>query len=193
MILRVIVPTLQIVETSLGIIVISTISERVDLGQIALRRDYLAPRGIDIFCLHDAICVNDLNNIALQIEDVIIGARNTPVDRIVKCKRSAGFVIEEVQRFVLKTVPLTSCRIVSLATFPFCVRYSCVTVSVEASVQSDSDKPGSAATGSSAGAAFGFGSIGSHGSSSREIKVSGKINFVRRKRALPFCRLCGTC
>ena len=28
-------------------------------------------------------------------------------------------------------------------------------------------------------------------SSSREIKISGKINFVRRKRALPFCRLCG--
>ena len=49
--------------------------------------------------MHDAICINDLNNIALQIEDVIIGARNTPVDRIVKCKRSAGFVIEEIQSF----------------------------------------------------------------------------------------------
>ena len=34
---------------------------------------------------------------------------------------------------MLRTVPPTSCRIVSLATLPFCMRYSCVTVSVEAS------------------------------------------------------------
>ena len=75
-------------------------------------------------------------------------------------------------------VKLSFVLIVSLATLPFCVRYSCVTVSVEASVQSDSDKPGSAATGSSAGAAFGFGSIGSHGSSSSDIKISGNRSFV---------------
>ena len=66
--------------------------------------------------------------------------------------------------------------IVSRTSLPLWVRYSCVTVSVEASVQSDWDKSCSSISGSSAGAAFG--SIGSHGSSSREIKISGNRSFV---------------
>ena len=105
MILRVIVPTLQIVETSLGIIVISTISERVDLGQIALRRDYLAPRGIDIFCLHDAICINNLDDVTLQVEDIVICLKVAAVNGIIKGERAAGIIVEKVQRFCAQNRP----------------------------------------------------------------------------------------
>ena len=97
MILRVIVSALQIVETSLGIIVISTISERIDLGQITLGRNYLAPRGVDVFCLQDTAFINDLNHVTLQVEDIIIGIGGTSLRRVVERKRAAGLIIEEVE------------------------------------------------------------------------------------------------
>ena len=83
MVLRVIVSALQVIEAGFTIIIVSTISERIDFRQIALRRDYLAPRGVDILCLHDAICINDLNNIALQIENIVICLKVAAVDGII--------------------------------------------------------------------------------------------------------------
>ena len=65
MILRVIIARAQIIESRFTIIIVSAISERIDLGQIALRGDYLAPRGVDVLCLQDAGFVDNLNNIAL--------------------------------------------------------------------------------------------------------------------------------
>ena len=100
MILRIIIARTQIIEPRFTIIIVSavsTISERVDLGQITLRGDNLAPRGIDIFCLHDAICVNDLDHVTLQIEDIIIGIGGTSLRRIVERERAAGLIIEEVE------------------------------------------------------------------------------------------------
>ena len=98
MILRVIIARAQIIEPRFAIIIVSTIPERVDLGQITLGRNYLAPRGVDILCLQDAICINDLNNIALQIKNIIVGACSIAVNGVVKSERATGFVIEEVQR-----------------------------------------------------------------------------------------------
>ena len=99
MVLGVIISALQIVEPRLRIIVIPAISKRVDLGQIALRRDYLAPRGIDVLCLHDAICVNDLDHVTLQVEDIVICLKVAAVNRVIERKRSARIIVEEVQRF----------------------------------------------------------------------------------------------
>ena len=72
MILRVIVSALQVIESRLGIIIISAIPERVDLGQIAFGRNYFAPRGIDILCLQNTAFVNDLDNVTLQIENIVM-------------------------------------------------------------------------------------------------------------------------
>ena len=99
MILRVIVSALQVIESRFTIIIVSAIPERIHFRQIALGRNHFAPRGIDIFCLHDAICVNDLDHVTLQIEDVIIGACNIAVNGVVKSKRAAGIIVEEVQCF----------------------------------------------------------------------------------------------
>ena len=97
MILRVIVSTLQVIKSCFGVVVIPTIPEWIDLGQIALGRNHFAPRGIDIFCLHDAICINDLNNIALQIKNIIVGACSIAVNGVVKSERAAGLIVEEIQ------------------------------------------------------------------------------------------------
>ena len=97
MILRVIVPTLQIVEPRLGIIVISTIPERVDLGQITLGRNHFAPRGVDVLCLRDTAFVNDLHHVALQIENIVICIGSAAFRRVVERKRSAGLIVEEIE------------------------------------------------------------------------------------------------
>ena len=83
MILRVIIARAQIIEPRFTIIIVSAVSERIDLGQIALRGDNLAPWGVDVLCLHDAICINDLNNIALQIENIVICLKVAAVDGII--------------------------------------------------------------------------------------------------------------
>ena len=97
MILRVIVPTLQIVEPRLRIIVIPTISERIDFRQIAFRRNHFAPRGIDILCLQDTAFVNDLDNVTLQIEDIIIGIGSAAFRRVIERERAAGRILEGVE------------------------------------------------------------------------------------------------
>ena len=97
MILRVIVSTLQVVEPRLGIIIISAIPERIHFRQITLGRNYLAPRGVNIFRLQDTAFVNDLHHVALQIEDVIIGIGGTSLRRVVERKWTTGFVVEKVQ------------------------------------------------------------------------------------------------
>ena len=96
-ILRIIISALQIIEPRLGIIIISAIPERVDLGQITLRGDYLAPRGIDILCLQNTAFVNDLDNVTLQIENIVICIGSAAFRRVVECKRAAGLIIEEVE------------------------------------------------------------------------------------------------
>ena len=97
MILRVIVSTLQVVEPRLGIIIISTISERIDLGQITLGRNYLAPRGVDVLCLQDTAFVNDLDNVTLQIENIVICIGSAAFRRVVERERAAGIIVEEVE------------------------------------------------------------------------------------------------
>ena len=71
MILRVIVSALQVIESCFRVIIVSTIPERVDLGQITLCGDDLAPRGVDVLCLRDTAFVNDLDNVTLQIDTVV--------------------------------------------------------------------------------------------------------------------------
>ena len=106
-------------------------------------------------------------------------------------------------------VKLSFVLIVSLATLPFRVRYSCVTVCVPVTCI-----PCGATVSSSAGASASIGafstgspsppdmispgSVGCGGmtmllSSSREIKISGNRSFVWFKGSLPFCGVGRTC
>ncbi len=82
MILRVIVSALQVIESRLGIIIISAIPERVDLGQITLGRNHFAPRGVDVLCLQNTAFVNDLHHVALQIQDIVIGIKGSAIGGI---------------------------------------------------------------------------------------------------------------
>ena len=54
---------------------------------------------IDILCLHDAICVNDLDHVTLQVEDIVICLKVAAVNGIIKGERAAGIIVEEVQCF----------------------------------------------------------------------------------------------
>ena len=99
-------------------------------------------------------------------------------------------------------VKLSFVLIVSLATLPFRVRYSCVTVCVPVTWM-----PCGATVSSSAGTSASTGSpsppdmispglVGCGGmtmllSSSSDIKISGNRSFVWFKRSLPFCSLWG--
>ena len=104
-VLRVIVSALQVLEAGFTIIIVSTISERIDFRQITLCRNYLAPRGVDVFRLHDAICVNDLDHVTLQIEDIVIRLKIAAVNGIIKGERAARIIVEEVQRFCAQNRP----------------------------------------------------------------------------------------
>ena len=75
MILRVIVSTLQVVESCLIIIIVSAISERIDLSQ-STGAGHIAPCiilvGSNRLVLKAGDIVDQLDNIALQVQNVII-------------------------------------------------------------------------------------------------------------------------
>ena len=101
-------------------------------------------------------------------------------------------------------VKLSFVLIVSLATLPFRVRYSCVTVCIPVTCipcgETVSSLAGaSASTGSPAPpdmispGLVGCGGMMMSLSSSREIKISGKKSLVWFKGSLPFCGVGRTC
>ena len=101
MILRVIVSTLQVVEPRLGIIIISAIPERVDLGQ-STGAGHIAPCiifiGRDRLILKAGDIVDQLYHVALQVQDIVIGIEGSAIRRILECKRPSGFIIDEINR-----------------------------------------------------------------------------------------------
>ena len=44
-----------------------------------------------------SICLNQLDHVALQIQDIVIGIKGSAIGGIFQCKRLPGFIIDEIQ------------------------------------------------------------------------------------------------
>ena len=97
---RIIITRLQIIESCLIIIIVSAISERIDLSQ-STGAGHIAPCiifiGRDRLILKAGDVVDQLYHVALQIQNVIICLEARSVRRILQCKRLSGFIIDEIK------------------------------------------------------------------------------------------------
>ena len=44
-----------------------------------------------------SICLNQLDNVALEIQDIVIGIKGSAIGRILQCKRLSGCIIDEIK------------------------------------------------------------------------------------------------
>ena len=99
---RIIITRLQIIESRLGIVVISAIPQRIDFGQFAGAGENISPRIIlvcrDRLILKAGDIVDQFNNVTLQVQNVIICLEARSVRRILERKRLPGFIIDEINR-----------------------------------------------------------------------------------------------
>ena len=78
---RVIIPTLQIIQLNLFVVVVRTVSERVDicnlytLGKLGVGNCtcYCTPRIVGVFCNSFCVLINVCDYVALQILDEVVG------------------------------------------------------------------------------------------------------------------------
>ena len=102
---RVIIAALQIIEAGFGIAVIPAITQRVDACHASGLRENVAPRivliGSDLCATH----INELHDVALEVQNVIIGLRSIVGALIRHCKRTPGLIIEEIDRFGSPALP----------------------------------------------------------------------------------------
>ena len=97
----IIITRLQVVKPRLIIIIVSAISERIDLSQSAGAGHDISPCiifvGRDRLILKAGDVVDQLYHVALQIQNVIICLEARSIRRILQCKRLPGFIIDEIQ------------------------------------------------------------------------------------------------
>ena len=97
----VIVSALQVIESGFAIVIVSAISERIDLGQSTGAGENIAPRIIlicrDRLILKAGDIMDQLHHVALEIENVIIRLKARSIRRILQCKRLSGFIIDEIK------------------------------------------------------------------------------------------------
>ena len=98
---RIIITRLQVIESGLIIIIVPTISERVDLSQSTGAGHDISPCiifvGCDRLILKAGDIMDQLHHVALQIQNVIICLEARSVRRILQCKRLSGFIIDEIK------------------------------------------------------------------------------------------------
>ena len=92
---RIIIPGVQEIHPKLSVEIISTIAQRVDLCQVACCGQNVAVGIIGIRRYDGSAGVYQTHDIALQIEDVIVGSAVKD-----QGKRSAVFVVQEVQGII---------------------------------------------------------------------------------------------
>ena len=105
---RIIISTLQIIEACFGIVVVASIAQGVNVCHGAGTGNDFAPCVIGVAChflvfLNCGACVNthQLDNIALQIQDIVVSSIATAaVGRVPQCKRITGVVIDEIHHSV---------------------------------------------------------------------------------------------
>ena len=70
--LGIVVARLEVVETRLGVVIIPTVAERVNVRQRSAAAYYLAPGIVGIACDSVAAAVDYTDNVALRVEDVVV-------------------------------------------------------------------------------------------------------------------------
>ena len=63
---------LEIVKTCLGVVIITAIAERIYVRKRSAAAYYLAPGIVGIACDNASAAVDDSNDIALRVEDVVV-------------------------------------------------------------------------------------------------------------------------
>ena len=71
--LRVIIPALEVVHLKLGVVVISSVPQRVNAGHIAGRGEELAPGVVGVGGDAGSAAVQDASDVALQVGQVVVG------------------------------------------------------------------------------------------------------------------------
>lgn len=96
---RIIIAALEIVEAGVGVVVVASVAEGVHGCQLAVGGEDSTPGIVGVGGLYLAALVVDLHNVALRVEDVVVGAvaRQACVPVPPHGEGLAAFVIEEVQ------------------------------------------------------------------------------------------------
>lgn len=96
----VIVAGLQVIEPSFVIVVIATVAQGVDAGHCAGAGEQITPCVVGISRNGSTGGCDQFDNIALQVQDVIIGREAAAAVRgILQCEWPAGLVIDKVEDF----------------------------------------------------------------------------------------------
>ena len=99
----VIITTLEIVEAGFGVVIVATVTQGVDLSHCTRGGNYLAVWVVVIGCDLNAICINQIHHVTLEIGNVITlrCCRAVVVDQAV---RHPDVVISEIKRLGRRTV-----------------------------------------------------------------------------------------
>ena len=93
----IIITRLQVVESCLIIIIVSAIPQRIDCREVAAAVQNIAPRIVSILRNNMSICLNQLDNVALQVQDIVIGIKGSAIGGIFQCKRLSRLIIDEIK------------------------------------------------------------------------------------------------
>ena len=93
---RVVISALEVIEPSLGVVVVASVAQRVDLRHCACGGEDVAPCVIGIGSHRRAAAIDQLDHIALQVQDVIIRFRRC-TQLVDHGERLARLVIDEIE------------------------------------------------------------------------------------------------
>lgn len=97
---RIVVTGLEVIEPGLGIVVVATVAQRVDLRHGASGRDYLAVGVIIVGGDDVSTAVNEVHHIALQVGHIVVQGAI-----MLEGKGSTVIVVEEVQSVAAISFP----------------------------------------------------------------------------------------
>ena len=110
---EVVVPALEVVEAGLGVVVIAAVAQGVEVGdaggigedfRTAVIHRAVAPGVIVVGCSDLAVRVQQRNDVALRIEDVVIERRGRAVV-IDHGERLVAIVVDKLKRFAVPLLP----------------------------------------------------------------------------------------
>ena len=95
---RVVISALEVIEPSLGVVVVASVAQRVDLRHCACGGEDVAPCVIGIGSHRRAAAIDQLDHIALQVQDIVIGGKTAAVvGGIIQGERQPLIIIDEIQ------------------------------------------------------------------------------------------------
>ena len=98
---RVVISALELIEPCLGVVVVASVAQRVDLRHCACGGEDVAPCVVDVgghfLILKAGDVPNHLHHIALQIQHIAVSLSGSGAVFVNQRKGSAGFVVNEIQ------------------------------------------------------------------------------------------------